>query len=492
MSTFKNISLSRRNWIHGTFAASLLWNVSTVLGKSEKTRVPTFRVRAVVKVNGEVRLKSQVADQRNNTGKAMTAKSVPMQATTDLEFEEQYELGPSRSACKSYLRMAKAETEIQVDRHVTKTKLRDNCYDIVRLGTDQGMLTACLDNPLFAAEKDLLQIPVSSMFIDGIITKKEVKITDKWDIDSETACRIFGLDAILDGKLTACLVDANQDVAQIELEGSLNGSVNQVASSITIEAKAQLDRKLGFISWFAANIEETREIGEAEPGFKVLAQFQMKRAKIDDLSNGESLESITSRIPTIDSAELLQFQSDFGYFRFLASHRWNTYRDVGEEATYRFVVDNQRVAQCNITNMIDFEPGRQLSLEGFIGDVKTSLGSTLIEVLESSEKVTVNRLKAMKVVSRSMAQDVPVFWIHYHLSNDDGRRVTVVFMMNEEQVETFASEDSQIIATFELINWPTKLDRKALERSSTENATSEVKATTSAVSQPSTRPKLSR
>ena len=465
-------AFNRRNWILGCIAVGATHG-RMGFGSDDTSRVGNrFRVRTVIKTHGEVRLKSQIADATSRNGKPSPAKTVPMQATTNLDYEEDVLLNTPLSESKAYLRIAQADSEVQVDRHITKTKLRDTCLDIVRICNDQGLSTACLDNPLFAAERDLLEPPINSMFLDKITTKSKVKISDKWQMEEEAACRLLGLDAVLDGEITVCLVDANDSTAQLDLKGTIAGSIRQVATTIVLEAKAQVDRKSHCVTWFAANLEETRDIGEYEPGFKVLAQVQVRRAPIEELSNGESLASIESRIPTKENADLLQFQSDLGYYRFLANRKWTTYRDNGEEATFRYVIDNQRVAQCNVTNMVDMEPGKQLSMEGFVSDVKKSLEGMMSELLESSESLTSSKLRAIKVTSRGTVQGVDIVWIHYHLSNDNGRRAVLVFMLNAEQMETFASEDAQIVSTFELIDWPKKIDRKALEIATAENSES--------------------
>ena len=89
-------------------------------------------------------------------------------------------------------------------------------------------------------------------------------------------------------------------------------------------------------------------------------------------------------------------------------------------------------------------------------------------------------------------------WIHYHISNDDGRRVVLAFTLNEANLEYFAAEDAQLADSFELINWPTKLDAKAIESANKDVPSSDGKK--SAISQPnkagdqtvSGRPKMSR
>ena len=490
--TLPKPNMNRRSWILGSITAGLVVASNRSYATTHRSG-SMFRVRTIVKLNGEIRLKSQINDARTSKGTAIAAKTAPIQASTVVDFEEHMQIGAKLTDCKSYLHVLEAESDVQVDRTITKTKLRDSCRDIVRMGSDREMVTACLDNPLFAAERELIDIPINSMFLDNLLTKKEVRVTDSWKVDNDSTCSLLGVEAVLDGGLNVYLVKNDDKSAQLEVKGTISASVQNVATVITVDGKAQVDRESGYITWFAANVDETRDISERAPGFKVMAQVQMRRAKIDEISSGLTLQSVASRMPSLEAASLQQFQSDLGYFRFLASRKWMTYRDSGEEATYRYIVDNHRVAQCNVTNMIDYEPGRQLSMEGFVVDVKTSLGSSLIEILESSERVTSSGMRSIRVASRGSAQGVDIVWIHYHISNDDGRRAIAVFMLNEDQQSEFAAEDAQIISTFELINWPTKLDKKSVEAAAAatkSDATTEPAISTS--KSDAARPRLSR
>lgn len=484
---------SRRALFKASVAAASFLLMKFCGAEESKLRKPNasnletgmFRVRAVLEVNGEIRLKSQVAESTVRSQKAKTDRTAPIKASATIDYDEQFSISQNIRECRSYMNFHEATSEIQIDRNVTKTNLRENCRNVLRLGTDQGVLTTSLDSPLFAAERDLIECPVNSMFLEQLLTDAPVNIADKWKLSNEASCRLLNLDAIQDGKLTVCLVDANEKTIQLDILGRVSASVRQIPTTIEVEGKAQLDRRTGTISWFAVNLDETREISESEPGFHVVAQLRMRRAKIDEMTSGLSLEQVERRVTNLEAASMLQFQSDHGYYRFLASRRWSTYRDNGEEATLRFVVNNRVAAQCNVTNMIDFEPGRQLSMDGFLSDVKKSLGNNITEIVESTEKLTKNNLRLLRVVSQGSVQGVNIRWIHYHVSNDNGRRLVMAFVMNEENLEIFDQEDEQILSTFELLDWPTRLDAKAVEA-----------ATPISQPQPKTgeqsRPKLSR
>jgi len=463
--------LSRRRWIRQTIcAATAVYLSRTAVANPYTTATEplSFRVRSMIELNGEVHLKAQNAPSTRKDGKPTIARKAQVQSKSTLDYDQQYVLGQDDATTQGYLFFHEAHSEITVDRHTTQTVLRDNCKEIVKLSTGRGIHPAALTTPLFAAERELVNGAVDSMYLDQLLTDKEVAIADKWLVDRVSAARLLHLDAILDGDLTVCLIDTDDDKAHLEIAGKLQATARDVSTAMDIKGKAVMDRKGGFVSWLALEIDETREIGEAEPGFHVVAQVRVLRAPIESMSSGRSLAQVWSDAPSPESAEMLQFQSDLGFYRFLADCRWSTYRDNGEEATLRYIVNNRRVAQCNITNLVDLEPGQQLTLEGYQADLERLASRTGREILEATEQLTGSRHRMLRITMSGSVDGVALRWIHYHVSNDNGRRLALVFTTDESSLELFAQQDSQIIDSLELLSWPTKLDAGSLESAATE------------------------
>ncbi len=113
------------------------------------------------------------------------------------------------------------------------------------------------------------------------------------------------------------------------------------------------------------------------------------------------------------------------------------------------IKQNKIVAQCNITNLIDTEPGKQLTLEGYQADIRQALGESFGQFLESSESLTESGLRMVRIASSGEVEQVPVQWINVHFSNDEGRHVSLVFSMDAANAEIFGAADSQIAGAFE-------------------------------------------
>jgi hypothetical protein len=438
--------------------------------------LPTFRIRSVLELKGEVRLKNQGAVPERRNGKQLVARTAPVQSTTTLDYDEQYQREHGLDdRCLQYFHEAK--TDIQVDSHVTKTELRETCREIVKQASPAGIISASPAQPLFAAERDLVEGSLTTMYLDELLTDEQVTIGDKWNVDPSVVAKLLNLDGVHDGKLTVCLIESDKEQAQLAIEGRLNGSVRQVATELVIEGKAILDRRAGFISWLAIQTKETREIGEAEPGFQVTASLRVLRAPAESMTHGRTLQEALEDIPNWETAGVLQFQSDRGFYRFLGDRRWMTYRDNGEEATLRFIVGNRRVAQCTVNNLIDFEPGRQLSLEGFQTDVRQMIRKDGHTILEASERLSNTDHRLLRVVVGGNTEGVPIRWVYYHVSNDTGRRLTLTFTLDEASLETFDGQDQQIASSLELLAWPTKLNPDELRKEQSVETTESAQST---------------
>ncbi len=424
----------------------------------------TFRVRSVVELTGEVHLKSQGATTTRRDGKEEIARRAAVRSVATLDFDEQYVLGGTQDAPIGYQYFHEAKSEITVDRHETRTVLRENCREVVKWASGAGVVVSGVSVPLFSAERDLVEGSLDTVYLDQLLTDREVAIADKWTVDRLVVAKLFHLDAVLDGDLTVCLVELDGEKAHLEVEGKLQASVRDVPTEMVIKGKGLMDRAQGYLSWLAIQVDETRDIGEAEPGFAVTAQIRVLRAPIEGMSTGRSLSDVSKESSSFEAAELLQYQSDLGYYRFLADRRWSTYRDNGEEATLRYILSNRRVAQCNITNLVDFQPGEQLTLEGFQADLSRLASKTGREILDATEKLSRSNHRVLRVTLVGDTDGVSIRWIHYHVSNDQGRRLTLVFITDESSLEVFAEQDAQIVETLELMAWPTKLDKAALEK----------------------------
>src|SRR5688500_12301866 len=111
--------------------------------------------------------------------------------------------------------------------------------------------------------------------------------------------------------------------------------------------------------------------------------------------------------------------------------------DRHEIAALRRVEAHDLLAQCSTSVPPPLPTGEQLTLEGFQEDVKKSLDKSLTELVEAAQNLNENGLAVLRVTAVGKVQDVDVEWIYYHLTDNEGRRASLVFTLETSLVERF-------------------------------------------------------
>ena len=449
---FHTERLTRRRWLAASLAgliAQSSLSQRTARGKASDNSTSIencTRVKSVLEVKGQVKLKNY----RSKT--AGDQRSAPVEAKSTLEYEEAYRVAanPQRGSSDiAYQVYSEADLENQIEKHATKLSLRETCRELVRMPIPGKMTTLCLDHPLTAAERDLVEGPLSTMYLEHLMPSRAIQLGDSWVIESDIVMKLLNLDSVSSGELKVTLIEADEATGQLALKGSIRGEVRNVETAISVEGKAKIDREAGIVNWVAMSLEEDREVSESEPGFAIQARLRILREKISGLSSGQTLGAMAARSKDNSAIDLVQFDSKLGAYRFVADRYWTTYNDSGVDATLRWVQKNRVVAQCTITNLTDMEPGRQLSIEGYQNDIQKSLGKRFGQFLEADERISQTGLRMMRIVTIGQVEGVPVQWIHLLLSNDSGRHLSLAYSMNATSVETFGTNDLQMAGSLE-------------------------------------------
>jgi hypothetical protein len=453
ISTAMNSTLTRRSALQMTLlgATSALLSRTAILasdandsGSEKPSSTKTVRVRSVVELSGEVRLSNSSTTETKHPNKMV------VESRSTLDFEEQFRLTPNQGKRTASIRLFnEATAESLIGKQNASTSLRNDCRTIYSTVVDGIQQTNCLDVPLTNNERDLVQGVISTMYIDRLLPTGPVKIGQAWDLSEDVIKSLFQLDSVQESKITVRLAEADDKKAQLEIDGQVSGAARGVPTQLTVKGKAQIDRAAVLVSWLAIVIDETREIGNAEPGFKITARIRVLRAPLEKLTADQTLEDIENKVTDLESLQMSEFQSIDGGFRFLAERFWSIMSENQLETVLRLIKQNKIVAQCNITNLVDTEPGKQLTLEGYQADIRQALGQTFDQFLESSESVTESGLRMVRIVTSGEVEQVPVQWINVHLSNDQGRHISLVFSMDAGSAENFAAADSQIAGAFE-------------------------------------------
>lgn len=398
------------------------------------------QVQVALEVRGELRL--------NADGQRLV--SLPLEVEGRLQYAERIlsvEQEPwQRQAVRSY---SHALAKIKAGQGVVNRTLDDNQGLIMALVKKDQSLLFCPNQPLRRETLDLIDVQGNSLLVDRLLPTEPVKIGDQWEPEERWLARLFGWDLVTQSDVTARLVRVEERVALLEFSGRMEGSTGGVASELELNGKGNFDLEQRLVTWYAVSLREKRAIGHAEPGFEVTARLRM--AMKTAAEPPELADSNLARLSTNSgrSADLLSFVSDHARFQLLHDRRWRSMLDRHDLSVFRLVDRGELVAQCNVSELPEFEPGKHLSLDEFQADVQRNLGEQFGQIVEASQAESDGGNRILRVVVSGMASEISIQWIYYHISDDQGRRAAMAFTFESDLIERFGEADRTLVESFQ-------------------------------------------
>lgn len=409
------------------------------------------RTRIVLQLSGKLK----VADPDPTSQKPPREAEVKAESTID--YDERIVMDRENMVEAAARRYNEAEVKTWVAGHASSHELRGECYE-ARLVRREGVWQQyCPNGPMQPREVDLVRLPINSVVLDQLLPTTPVKADSSWSPSEQTVAEAFHLEAVHSTTLTAKVTKVEEGVATIECSGDIEGSVNNVPTKIQVNGNmhAALGRQCALVTWVGMSLTETREISQAEPGFTLTARIKLIRKEEPEACADVPTDELRALAQSDEEGRwLLQISSVAGRYKLLADRRWKTIVDTGEESILRLVEKNKVVAQCNITRLPKLATGQQLTMVGMQGDIKRSLDKSLQSLLEASERTNNAGMRVLRVVAIGTSSDVPVRWVYSHVSDDTGRRVSLVFTMSGEASDAFGLADEQMTGSFELLAEP--------------------------------------
>ncbi len=408
-----------------------------------------FRVRMEIEVKGNV---NSVADPLVRGGKKQT---LPLDAKLTLDYEERF-LRPVAAARDS--------TIIAVERHfqeavgtskLSRTNqditLRDSVHDVIARRDLLPETIYSQDDYLTHEEVDLLRTPIASTAIDALVPQQMMRPGEKARMLPADLASFFNLSSVASSEVEMEMVSATESEAKLQLRGKIDGSVSGVPTQLRVVGKLTLDRHVGSVTWAAIAIHETREIGNAEPGFDVTATIRMVRKPLSKVQTlPESPAKIAFDAMPPQDRLLVAMSSENVGVQGLMDRRWRVMKDLPGEAIMRMIENDQTIAQLNLKPLARLPEGHQLTLEAFQQDVQKTLGDRFGELIESREGLTDGGLRMLRVVVGGRVEGVPIQWIMMHLSDDNRHRVLATWTMDGDSVPQLAGSDIQLAASLQL------------------------------------------
>lgn len=450
-----SIQLNRRHILLAALAGSLAMDRGLL--------AQTANNRSLQQPMGDVLMETRLKMELEVEGeaKALTlqgtaAKPTPIKSKAIQEYLETvaYQGGKPLGSARHYMT---AKSDNWISGKILSHTLRPEITHVTLVQRDGVWDHFCPDQPLLQREIELLRSPLNSAALEKILPTEPARIDSQWPITAADAKDLFNLDAVNQCTLVAKVSGVEKSVVTIEFEGSLQAVANSVPTEISVKGKAQakLASHGAMIHWLGLSLREAREISESQPGFAVTARLQIAREEIKGKlpASFEQLAQLASN--TDQAAWLVRLQSKAN-FTALVSRNWLTLIDSSEDVVLRCVENNRVIAQCNIAPLPKLDAGTQLTLEGLQEDMRSTLGKSFDEFIESSERLTGTKLRMLRCEAVGKQEEVPIHWVYAHLSDDSGRRLLLIFTYAAEFAERLSGADLQLLDSLEFTSTQVK------------------------------------
>ncbi len=304
------------------------------------------------------------------------------------------------------------------------------------------------DQPLRREELELLDVHASSVLVDRLLPRRPVALEERWAVDPRVLADVFSLDAVHETDVEGGLVGVEESTARIEWTGRIEGSAGGVAADLAVRARGNFDLHQRRLTWFAVSMRETRAIGHAQPGFEVTARLQMtlRPSSEADVLTEQRLAGLAWEAP---NSRLLRYQPARSHYRLLADRRWRALIDRHDLSVLRLVDRGELVAQCNISELPDTDPGQHLALEAFQTQIRQTLGEQFGQFVAATQEGGPEGRRVLRVAVAGLASGIPIQWVYYHISTPDGRQVAFAFTLESREVERLGTLDREMIESFE-------------------------------------------
>jgi hypothetical protein len=148
---------------------------------------------------------------------------------------------------------------------------------------------------------------------------------------------------------------------------------------------------------------------------------------------------------------LIELNSEAGGFQLIHDRRWSVMLERSDITVLRLVDRGDLIAQCNVTPRPSLGRDEQVSMDAFQDDVKRVLDQNFEEIVEASQETDDSGLHLLRVVVAGKVGELPIQWTYYHLSDDKGRRASLVFTMESSLLERFVHIDRELIGNFRFL-----------------------------------------
>jgi hypothetical protein len=410
------------------------------------------RVRAKLDVSGEIFAPAG--------GDAEPIRQ-PIAVAAEFEFLEMAPPEGQEGAKATVIRRYdKAAAEVTIDGQPARAELSADARTlaVARLGTTP--VPFLREAFLTRDEAELLETPFDSVLLDELLPKSPVAVGEAWQISGDVTAGLLAIDTVETGSIEAKLVEAADGTAKVSLAGTIDGAIDGVPTHVVVEgtftapAREEEDRHVieGRVAGVDVVLRERRQASHVAPGFEVEARLDLDRTAVagEEAESPQEESVATARRRGEGKPGMVWHRDGDGRYDLVYDARWRTVEDGANGLVLRLVDHGALVAQCSITALPRAAADVTPSVNEVKRDVEKSLAGQFARFGEATEDEredaeTGGRLTLVRVASSGTAEGLPFHWIHYVVSDGEGRRAGVTFMFEASLLKRFGDADRALV-----------------------------------------------
>ena len=375
-------------------------------------------------------------------------RTLPLTVRADFYCDQRVTMKTENSA--QAIRMYKSATaSIKAGTGKTDSKLElDNQMILSRIQTTPRDLTlfehASVQEMLSQREYELLKNPGDPLTFHRLFQKTKVNVGDKWATDDEALSGFLALDRVITNNVQLSLKSLADGKAKIHITGRVKGESDDVIVEMTIKGTATYDVKEQQVTWLRLDMDKKRRLGQMAPGFEGQVKVDVAVNTIED---NEAITRDAIKKKFKGKKLRFTFKLDSPGSAFVVTHEpgWRVIASEKEAAVLRFIRDGQLLAQCNAVQLPSRPKDKPLTLDQFKKEIEKVVVEGRGRVVDTSKFKNANGLSVMRLLVDGKQSDLDVRWLYYHLTSPDGRRMTVVFTIEQDLEDEFAAADRLLV-----------------------------------------------
>jgi hypothetical protein len=407
------------------------------------TQVGSYRqIKVVVEVEGKLKLNADGQD----------VKHLPIKVQGELQYVERV---LSQAKQWNDVRLVRTYQSARANIRLHESDLTNGLRPERRLiAVESGDKAAVLfspQGPITREELELIELAGSGLALEALLPPRVQKIGSQWPLRDTTVARLLGLEAVSQQDVACTFDSVKEGVAIVSLAGKITGAVGGVSSDIELKGKLNFDLRQRAVTWLTLAYKENRAIGHAQPGFDVMTTLRMVSAPSQPIADLSDKVLSGLALKPNGSQTLIELNSASGGFQLTHDRRWSVMLERHDVTVLRLIDRGDLIAQCNITPRPPLGKDEQFTMEGFQDDVKRVLSKNFEEMVEATEETSDSGMRVLRVVVAGKVGELPIQWTYYHLSDNKGRRASLVFTLESSLLDRFAHIDRELIGNFRFL-----------------------------------------